>query len=69
MSLALCGWLMRTTRPLVDRIFSPYGLNLDWRFFHGWEMAVIIAVVCGLGMAGAWLAGSRHLQEFKAKSH
>ena len=69
LSLVLCGWLMRTTRPLVDRIFSPYGLNLDWRFFHGWEMAVIIAVVCGLGMAGAWLAGSRHLQEFKAKSH
>lgn len=68
LSLLLCGWLMRTARPLVDRIFSPYGLNLDWRFFHGWEIAVIVAVVCGLGMAGAWLAGSRHLQEFKAKS-
>ena len=68
LSLVLCSWLMRSTRPLVDRIFSPYGLNLDWRFFHGWEMVVIIAVVCGLGMAGAWLAGSRHLQEFKAKS-
>ncbi|WP_225747575.1 permease-like cell division protein FtsX [Eikenella sp. Marseille-P7795] len=68
LSLLLCGWLMRSARPLADQIFRPYGLNLDWRFFHGWEMAVIVAVGCGLGMAGAWLAGSRHLQEFKARS-
>ena len=69
LSLALCAWLIHATQPLVAQIFRPYGLNIEWRFFHGWEMAVIIAVVCGLGMAGAWLAGNRHLQEFKAKSH
>lgn len=67
LSLFLCAWLMSTTRPLVGRIFSPYGVHLDWRFFYGWEMAVIVAAVCGLGMAGAWLAGSRHLSEFKAR--
>ncbi|MDO4693725.1 MAG: permease-like cell division protein FtsX [Eikenella sp.] len=68
LSLLLCGWLVQTTRPLIDRIFSPYGLNLDWRFFHGWEIAVVFAVVCGLGALGAWLAGSRHLLSFKARS-
>ncbi len=68
LSLLLCGWLVQTTRPLIDRIFSPYGLHLDWRFFYGWEIAVVFAVVCGLGALGAWLAGSRHLLNFKARS-
>lgn len=68
LSLLLCRWLTDTTRPLVDRIFSPYGLHLDWRFFHGSEIAAVFAVVCGLGALGAWLAGSRHLSDFKARS-
>ncbi|EGY51467.1 permease-like cell division protein FtsX [Neisseria shayeganii] len=68
LSLLLCGWLVQTTRPLINRIFRPYGLHLDWRFFHGWEIAVVFAVVCGLGALGAWLAGSRHLLSFKARS-
>ena len=66
--LLLCGWLVQSTRPLIERIFSPYGLHLDWRFFYGWEIAVVFAVVCGLGALGAWLAGSRHLLNFKARS-
>lgn len=66
-SLGLCAWLMRASQPLVDQIFKPYGLNIQWRFFYGWEMIVVLAIVTALGIFGAWLATQQHLFNFKAR--
>ena len=66
-SLALCAWLVNASQPLVNRIFKPYGLHIDWRYFHFWEVLLILAAVSALGIAGAWLATQQHLLGFKAK--
>lgn len=66
-SIGLCAWLMRASQPLVNQIFRPYGLNIEWRFFHIWEILMVLAVVTALGIAGAWLATQQHLLSFKAK--
>ncbi|OSI21621.1 permease-like cell division protein FtsX [Neisseria dumasiana] len=66
-SLALCAWLVNASQPLINRIFKPYGLHIDWRYFHFWEVLLILAVVSALGVAGAWLATQQHLLGFKAK--
>ncbi|OSI09248.1 permease-like cell division protein FtsX [Neisseria zoodegmatis] len=66
-SLALCAWFVNASQPLINRIFKPYGLHIDWRYFYAWEILLIIAVVSALGVAGAWLATQQHLLGFKAK--
>ncbi|VEJ22150.1 permease-like cell division protein FtsX [Neisseria animaloris] len=66
-SLGLCAWLVNVSQPLVNQIFKPYGLNIVWRYFHLWEVLLVLAVVAALGMAGAWLATQQHLLGFKAK--
>lgn len=66
-SIGLCAWLMTSTQPLVNQIFRPYGLNIEWRFFYAWEILMVLAVVTALGIAGAWLATQQHLLSFKAK--
>lgn len=66
-SLGLCAWVMQASQPLVNQIFKPYGINLQWRFFHLWEMGAVLAVVCTLGIIGAWLATTQHLWGFKAR--
>lgn len=66
-SLGLCAWLVNVSKPLVDQIFQPYGLNIEWRFFHFWEVLLVFAAVAALGTAGAWLATQQHLLGFKAK--
>ena len=67
LSLALCTWLIHATQPLVAQIFHPYGLNIEWRFFHTWEWLSVCGIVAALGIAGAWLATRQHLLSFKAK--
>lgn len=67
LSLALCAWLIHATQPLVVQIFRPYGLNIEWRFFHTWEWLSVCGIVAALGIAGAWLATRQHLLSFKAK--
>ena len=67
LSLALCAWLIHATQPLVAQIFRPYGLNIEWRFFHTWEWLSVCSIVAALGIAGAWLATRQHLLSFKAK--
>ena len=67
LSLALCAWLIHATKPLVAQIFRPYGLNIEWRFFHTWEWLSVCGIVAALGIAGAWLATRQHLLSFKAK--
>ena len=67
LSLALCAWLIHATQPLVAQIFRPYGLNIEWRFFHTWEWLSVYGIVAALGIAGAWLATRQHLLSFKAK--
>ena len=67
LSLALCAWLIHATQPLVAQIFRPYGLNIEWRFFHTWEWLSVCGIVATLGIAGAWLATRQHLLSFKAK--
>ena len=67
LSLALCAWLIHATQPLVAQIFRPYGLNIDWRFFHTWEWLSVCGIVAALGIAGAWLATRQHLLSFKAE--
>ena len=52
MSLGLCTRVMQATQPLVNQIFQPYGINLYWRTFTPSEMAVVLLVVCLLGMMG-----------------
>ncbi|MDO5356695.1 MAG: permease-like cell division protein FtsX [Conchiformibius sp.] len=68
-SLALSAWVMQSTRPLVDKIFQPYGINLQWRSFEAWEMLAVLAGVCALGIVGAWLASTQHLFGFKARKY
>lgn len=68
-SLALSGMLMKSTQPVVNKIFQPYGIVLEWRGFYWWETAVVLFVVCLLGMSGAWLATQQHLLGFKARRH
>lgn len=68
-SLALSGILMKSTQPVVNKIFQPYGIVLEWRAFYWWETAFVLFVVCLLGMGGAWLATQQHLLGFKAKRH
>ena len=67
LSLALCAWLIHATQPLVAQIFRPYGLNIEWRFFHTWEWLSVCGIVAALGITGAWLATRQHLLSFKAK--
>lgn len=67
LSLALCAWLIHATQPLVAQIFRPYGLNIEWRFFHTWEWLSVCGIVAALGIAGAWLATRQHLLSFKAE--
>ena len=67
LSLALCAWLIHATQPLVAQIFRPYGLNIEWRFFHTWEWLSVCGIVAALGIAGVWLATRQHLLSFKAK--
>ena len=67
LSLALCAWLIHATQPLVAQIFRPYGLNIEWRFFHTWEWLSVCGIVAALGIAGAWLATRQHLLSFKTK--
>ena len=67
LSLALCAWLIHATQPLVAQIFRPYGLNIEWRFFHTWEWLSVCGIVAALGIAGAWLSTRQHLLSFKAK--
>ena len=67
LSLALCAWLIHATQPLVAQIFRPYGLNIEWRFFHTWEWLSVCGIVAALDIAGAWLATRQHLLSFKAK--
>ena len=66
-SLGLCSWLTGATRPLVDQIFKPYGLNIGWRFFTAGEIALVSVIVVALGVFGAWMAATQHLLGFKAK--
>lgn len=66
-SLVLCAWLMTSSRPLVNQIFKPYGVNIEWRFFTFPEILLVLLVVTALGMGGAWLATQQHLLGFKAK--
>ena len=66
-SIGLCAWLMRASQPLINQIFRPYGLNIEWRFFHAWEILMVLAVVTALGISGAWFATQQHLLSFKAK--
>ena len=66
-SIGLCAWLMNVSQPLVNQIFKPYGLHIDWRFFHSWEVAAVLFIVTALGIAGAWFATQQHLFGFKAK--
>ncbi|MDO4226384.1 permease-like cell division protein FtsX [Neisseria sp.] len=66
-SLGLCAWLVNVSKLLVDQIFKPYGLNIEWRFFYFWEVLLVLAAVAALGIAGAWLATQQHLLGFKAK--
>ena len=66
-SIGLCAWLMRASQPLINQIFRPYGLNIEWRFFHAWEILMVLAVVTALGICGAWLGTQQHLLSFKAK--
>ena len=66
-SIGLCAWRMRASQPLINQIFRPYGLNIEWRFFHAWEILMVLAVVSALGISGAWLATQQHLLSFKAK--
>ncbi|MDO4908143.1 permease-like cell division protein FtsX [Neisseria sp.] len=65
--LGLCAWLVNVSKPLVDQIFKPYGLNIEWRFFYFWEVLLVLAAVAALGTAGAWLATQQHLLGFKAR--
>ena len=66
-SIGLCAWLMRASQPVINQIFRPYALNIEWRFFHAWEILMVLAVVSALGISGAWLATQQHLLSFKAK--
>ncbi|XXQ68034.1 permease-like cell division protein FtsX [Neisseriaceae bacterium B1] len=66
-SLALAQWAMKATQPLVNQMFQPYGLNLQWRGFYVWETASVLIVVVLLGIGGAWIATQQHLLSFKAK--
>lgn len=67
-SLALAQSAMKNTQPLINQIFQPYGLNLQWRGFYFWETALVLMVVILLGISGAWIATQQHLLGFKAKS-
>ena len=66
-SLALCAWLMNSSKPLVGQIFKPYGINIEWRIFYAWEVLLVLLVVTALGIAGAALATQQHLLSFKAR--
>lgn len=66
-SLALAQWAMKTTQPLINQMFQPYGLNLQWRGFYAWETLLVLLVVVLLGISGAWIATQQHLLSFKAK--
>lgn len=65
-SIGLCFWLNQLTRPLVNAILQPYGVNMSWRFFNLHEILIILLVVYALGMLGAWLATRQHLLSFKS---
>lgn len=65
-SLCLCAWVSSVSRPLVNQIFQPYGVNLNWRFFYAQEIFAVLLITILLGTAGAWLAVRRHLIAFKS---
>lgn len=66
-SLLLSAWMMKSTQPLINQIFQPYGLYLQWRAFYLWETLLVLIIVGLLGIGGAWIATQQHLLSFKAK--
>lgn len=68
-SLGLCLYLVRSSQPLLNRIFQPYHIHLDWRFFSFTESLIVLITVCLLGIGGAWIAATQHLLDFKAKKN
>ena len=67
LSLILANSLMKTVQPLTEKIFQPYGINLQWRAFYVSEIVAVLLVVTLLGIGGAWLATTQHLIGLKAK--
>lgn len=67
-SLSLSAWLMKSTQPLINQIFQPYGLNLQWQAFSFGQTLLVSFIVTLLGVSGAWIATQRHLSSFKVKS-
>lgn len=67
LSLVLSAWVLHVARPLVNQIFQPYGITLQWRSFLPWEIAAVFGGVCLLGIVGAWMASTQHLLGFKAR--
>lgn len=63
-SMILCHQLMLRVQQQVGDVFKPYGLYLQWRGFHSWEMMAVIAIVVSLGAVGAWFAVGRYLKGF-----
>lgn len=66
-SLGLCAYLMYVSQPVVNQIFKPYGINLNWRFFYWWEVLLVLIIVILLGILGAWLATQQYLSSLKAR--
>ena len=68
-SLGLCWYLIRLSTPMLQALFTPYGLQLTWRFFTLPELLILLGLMSVLAVFGATFATRQHLRHFRAKTH
>ncbi len=65
LALLLCTWVTSKAQPLLGNILKQYGLVLDYRFFSGGEMGIVLVLMIILAILGAFLAVHTFLKGFK----
>ena len=68
-SLGLCWYLIRLSTPMLQALFTPYGLQLTWRFFTLPELLILLGLMSVLAVFGATFATRQHLRHFRARTH
>ena len=64
------GWyLIRLSTPMLQALFTPYGLQLTWRFFTLPELLILLGLMSVLAVFGATFATRQHLRHFRARTH
>jgi cell division transport system permease protein len=54
-------------QPPLQGLLDAYGNSFEFRGLGWWGMAAVLLAGCLLGLAGSWMAVSRHLRQFRVE--